>query len=176
MQTWKKDISLVYECYYKDVYGYCLKLCEQNTHLAEELAQNAFYKAILAADSFRGNCEVKTWLCQIARNDYISYLRKEKHLTKSNACEQLMESIPDPQTNVLSKIEDSESVSEIMKVLNTLDSPYKEVFKLKILYDMEYKDIADYYQKSENWTRVTFYRAKQKIIDALAQKGPNLYE
>lgn len=176
MQSLKKNIHLIYECYYKEVYGYCLKLCEQNSHLAEELTQNAFYKAILAADSFRGNCEVKTWLCQIARNDYISYLRKEKRLTKNQASQQLLESTPDPQTNILQKIEDSESVQEIQQILTQLESPYKEVFRLKILHDMDYKQIASLYQKSESWARVTFYRAKQKIMDALTQKGFDFYE
>ena len=79
MDSLQKEINVIYQCYYKDVYRFCYQLCGQNLHLAEELTQNTFYKAILSADSFKGNCEIKTWLCQIARNDYLNYLRKEKH-------------------------------------------------------------------------------------------------
>ena len=171
MNSLKNEMNIVYQCYYKEVYGFCFQLCGQNAHLAEELTQNAFYKAILSADSFKGNCEIKTWLCRIARNDYLNYLRKEKHLSKTQAAEQLLELTPDPQPSVLQKIEDSENVLEILQTLDTLEPPYCEIFRLKIINDMDYKQIATLYGKSENWARVTFYRAKQKIIEALKEKG-----
>lgn len=171
MNSMKSDMNIIYRCYYKEVYGFCFQLCGQNAHLAEELTQNTFYKAILSADSFKGNCEIKTWLCRIARNDYLNYLRNEKHLSKTQAAEQVLELTPDPQTPILQKIEDSESVSEILQTLDSLETPYGEVFRLKIINDMEYKEIASIYGKSENWARVTFYRAKQKIIEALKEKG-----
>lgn len=171
MNSMKSDMNIIYRCYYKEVYGFCFQLCGQNAHLAEELTQNTFYKAILSADSFKGNCEIKTWLCRIARNDYFNYLRKEKHLSKTQAAEQVLELTADPETPILQKIEDSESVSEILRTLDTLETPYDEVFRLKVINDMEYKEIASIYGKSENWARVTFYRAKQKIIEALKEKG-----
>lgn len=76
MSQFKKDIDVIYNRYYKDIYFFCYRMCENNESLAEELTQNAFFKAFQSADFFRGNCSVKTWLCQIAHNDYISYLRK----------------------------------------------------------------------------------------------------
>ncbi|MBR4083591.1 MAG: sigma-70 family RNA polymerase sigma factor [Lachnospiraceae bacterium] len=171
MDSLYKEINIIYQCYYKDVYRFCYELCNQDAHLAEELTQNTFYKAILAADSFKGNCEIKTWLCRIARNDYLNYLRKEKRLSKTQASEQLLEDIPDIRPSVLQQIEDSESTMEILRVLDALEPPYAEVFRLKIINDMEYKEIAELYGKTENWVRVTYYRAKQKIIEALKQKG-----
>lgn len=57
MDSLQKEINVIYQCYYKDVYRFCYQLCGQNVHLAEELTQNTFYKAILSADSFKGNCE-----------------------------------------------------------------------------------------------------------------------
>ena len=171
MNSLKNEMDIVYQCYYKEVYGFCFQLCGQNAHLAEELTQNTFYKAILSADTFKGNCEIKTWLCRIARNDSFNYLRKEKHLSKTQAAEQVLELTADPETPILQKIEDSESVSKILQTLGTLETPYGEVFRLKVINDMEYKEIAAIYGKSETWARVTFYRAKQKIIDAMKEKG-----
>jgi RNA polymerase sigma-70 factor (ECF subfamily) len=171
LDSLQKEINIIYQCYYKDVYRFCYQLCGQNVHLAEELTQNAFYKAILSADSFKGNCEIKTWLCRIARNDYLNYLRKEKHLSKTQVAEELLEGIPDNQPTILKQIEDKESTREILQELNALEPPYGEVFRLKVIHDMEYKEIAGLYGKTENWARVTYYRAKQKLIDALHQKG-----
>lgn len=139
--------------------------------MAEELTQDTFFKAIQAADSFRGNCEIKTWLCQIARNDYISYLRKEKHLSKTEAAEQVLKNVPDPQESIQTQFEDCESAMEIRRILEQLEPPYGEVFRFRVLQELTYKEIAAIYKKTENWARVTYYRAKQKIIEALKQEG-----
>ena len=176
MNQLKNEMSIIYRRYYKDVYHFCCRLCEHNKDLAEELTQNAFFKAIETADSFRGNCEIKTWLCQIAKNDYISYLRKENHLSKTESSDQIIENIVDPQESMQKKLEDSESAMEIRLILNELESPYGEVFRLKVLYDMDYKEISAIYKKTENWARVTYYRAKQKIIETMKQEGKYNYE
>lgn len=111
MSQFKKDIDVIYNRYYKDIYFFCYRMCENNESLAEELTQNAFFKAFQSADSFRGNCSVKTWLCQIAHNDYISYLRKNKHLSTA-AAEDYLRNIADPQESVQTKLEDSRALPQ----------------------------------------------------------------
>ncbi len=176
MNDLKREMSLMYNRYYKDVYSFCCRLCRQNQDLAEELTQNTFVKAIQSAGSFRSECQVKTWLCQIAKNDYISYLRKEKHISQTEAANRILENEPDPQEPVQKRLEDWESAKEISRILNDLDTPYGEVFRLKVLQEMDYKEIAAMYQKTENWARVTYYRAKQKIIERMRQEGNGNYE
>lgn len=171
MNHLQAEMGVIYSRYYKDVYHYCFRLCENNSDLAEDLTQNTFFKAIQSIDSFRGNCEIKTWLCQIARNDYISYLRKEKHLTKGQSAEHILQNTEDPAESVQTRIEDSESAKEISLILDNLEQPYGEVFRLRVLQEMDYKDIAAIYKKTENWARVTYYRAKQKIIENMNKKG-----
>lgn len=82
MYQLKDEMDIVYRRYYGDVYRFCLSMCDYNESIAEEITQNSFFKAINSADSFRGDCKILTWLCRIARNDYISYLRKEKRMSK----------------------------------------------------------------------------------------------
>lgn len=60
--------------YYKIVFGYVFSLCE-NKELTEDIVQDTFVQAILHEKSFRGDCKVETWLCQIAKNLYYSHLR-----------------------------------------------------------------------------------------------------
>ena len=167
MDSLKTEMGIIYSRYYKDVYYFCLHLCEQNPDLAEELTQNTFFKAIQSAGRFHGDCEMKTWLCQIAKHHYISYLRKEKHLMKNTNAEQILENMTDGQEPVHTRLEDSETASEICSILDGLEQPYDEVFRLKVLQEMNYKEIAAIYKKTESWVRVTYYRAKQKIIEAM---------
>ena len=108
-----------------------------------------------------------TWLCQIARNDYISYLRKEKHFIKEVEFEKTIENIPDEKTFILERLEEKESVAKITEILGQMKSPYADVFRMKVMEDKTYQEIAKSSGKSENWARVTYYRAKEQIIEKM---------
>ena len=59
----------------------------KDPHIAEEITQETFFKALKGVKHFQGKCSIKSWLCQIARNEYISYTRK-KHRTDQELTEQ----------------------------------------------------------------------------------------
>ena len=69
-----EDYQAIYTQYFEDVYKYLLTLC-QDPVLAEEITQETFFKALKALDSFRGQCRLYVWLCQIAKNTYFTYLK-----------------------------------------------------------------------------------------------------
>ena len=73
------DFQEVYDLYFREVYRYALSLC-RNESIAEEITQETFYKALAKLDSFDGKCKISVWLCQIAKNTYISMCRKDKYL------------------------------------------------------------------------------------------------
>ena len=51
--------------------------------------------------------------------------------------------------------------------LHGLKEPYREVFWLKTFGELSFKQIAGLFEKSENWVRVTYYRAKLKIREEI---------
>lgn len=67
----------IYEMYFKDVYLYILRL-SGNEHIAEEITSETFFKALQSIDKFKGECDIRVWLCQIAKNSYYTYLNKNK--------------------------------------------------------------------------------------------------
>ena len=69
------EFEELYHLYYKDVYYYVLKLTDYQDHIAEEVTQESFYQAYIYLKKFRGECSVKSWLCQIAKNTYYKYLK-----------------------------------------------------------------------------------------------------
>ena len=69
------NFSDIYTLYFEDVYKYLLALCHDE-ELAEELAQDTFFKAMKSYENFRGDCKITTWLCQIAKHSFFLY---EKH-------------------------------------------------------------------------------------------------
>lgn len=71
--------------YFDDVYRYLLSLSGSES-TAEELTSETFFCAMNALDRFRGECSVRVWLCQIAKNLYYSQLRREKRLAPLEDC------------------------------------------------------------------------------------------
>ena len=59
----------IYSSYFKDVYLYTLRL-SSSKEIAEEVTAETFFKALKSISSFRGDCSIVTWLCQIAKNSY----------------------------------------------------------------------------------------------------------
>ena len=154
------EFQEVYDLYFKDVYKYALSLC-RNEHIAEEVTQETFFKALKSIDSFRGQCKLYVWLCQIAKNTYFSMAAKEKNRSYED---EILESAEETMERALLV---KESAFEIHKVLHELEEPYKEVFSLRIFGQLSFKQIGTLFGKTESWARVTYHRARLKIKEEL---------
>ena len=155
------DFQEVYNLYFRDVYRYALSLC-RNESVAEEITQETFYKALAKLNNFDGKCKISVWLCQIAKNTYISMCRKDKRL-KYSADTDLSQ-----DTESIEEIFfDKETAFAIHKVLHTLDEPYKEVFSLRTFGELSFKQIAELFGKTEEWARVTYHRARLRIKEEM---------
>lgn len=169
MKRYVSDMDIIYNKYYKDVLFFAKSL-SGNMDIAEEVTQNTFCKAIQAAHKFRGDCDIRVWLCKIARNDYLNYVRKEKRLVLGENTEKLLANTPDASESAVNQIEDMESAKEIQAILTEMEEPYHQVFVLRVLHDMPYDKIARAYGKTESWARVTYHRARLKIVNEFEKK------
>ena len=151
----------LYEENYKIVYGYLFSLSKNKT-ISEDLTSETFLKAFAKISTFKGDSKISTWLCQIAKNEYLQYLRKQK---KSEPIEEYTD-IEAPE-RIEDIVQDKSITITIHKLLHNLEEPYKEVFILKVFAELSYKDIACVLNKTETWARVTYYRARIKIIERL---------
>jgi RNA polymerase sigma-70 factor (ECF subfamily) len=153
------DFNELYNIYADDVYRFVLALC-RNEHIAEDITSETFLKAIKSVDSFRGDCNVRVWLCQIAKNTYYNSVKRNKFVTE------MPDEMPSDDEFEL-RLFDKSQVFEIHKILHLLDEPYKGVFSLRIFAELSFSEIGELYSKTESWARVTFYRAKNKIREAI---------
>jgi RNA polymerase sigma-70 factor, ECF subfamily len=156
------DFEVIYSKYFADIYKYALSISRNET-LAEEITQETFFKALKSIDKFKGECKMRVWLCQIAKNTYFSLCKKNKHITNEPFVENESESI---EQNLIN----SETAMEIHKTLHFLDEPYKEVFTLRVFGELSFLQIAELFRKTESWARVTFHRAKIKMKEGLKWK------
>lgn len=149
----------VYAVYFDDVYRYLLSLSGSES-VAEELTSETFFRAMDALDRFRGECSVRVWLCQIAKNLYYSQLRREKCLAPLEDCQIAEESHEE-------ELEDHSEAARIQELLHALREPYKEVFMWRVYGEKSFRDIGALFGKTENWACVTYHRAKRMIREGL---------
>ena len=158
------NIEELYRTYFDIVYRY-IRSVSQDGALAEEVTQETFFKALKKADQFRGDCDVRVWLCQIAKNTLYDHLKKQKRQLLGD--EKLEEAESADGELLEEKLAQRSQAMEIHKVLHRLSEPYKEVFSLRTFGELKFSEIGMLFGKSENWARVTYYRARVKIREEL---------
>lgn len=153
------DIEKIYDEYFEAIYKYLLCLTH-NSDISEELTQETFYRAVQKINSYKGNCEISVWLCQIAKHLWYDYCRKNKRILNLKESDLLNIQDIDSIDNMI--ILQDEKMSLYKKIQN-LDEKTKEVMYLRLSGELTFKEIGIILNKSEAWARVTFYRGKIKL-------------
>lgn len=156
------EFEELYKIHYSQVYKYVLKLCKDEI-IAEEITQETFFKVLKNLAGFKGQCKFSVWVCQIAKNTYFTYLKKNRMFSEIpiDACPSETESGPE------NLIADKDMSLRIHKILHDMEEPYREVFWMRIFGELSFREIACIHKKSESWARVTYHRAKIRIKEKL---------
>lgn len=163
------DFEKLYIEYFHTVYGYLLSM-SHDPHISEELTQEAFLKALKKISMFQSGTNAKAWLCQIAKNLFYDYIRRNKLVVKpcdSTIDQFVQELYPDVEESLIEK----ELSIRIHKILHTLAEPYREVFSLRVFGELSFTDIGAIFDKSDGWARTTYFRAKSKIREELKNEN-----
>ena len=153
-----QNMEEIYKQYFKTVnkYLFCLT---HNSDISEELTQETFYRAVKKIDTYKGECKISVWLCQIAKNLWFDQCRKNKK--KINLEEDLLNQYAIDTTE--EKVISNDEKIYLYKKMQNLDEKTREVMYLRITGELSFKEIGTILNKTENWARVTFYRGKSKL-------------
>ena len=157
------EFETIYRRYFTDVELY-LRAITKEESLAEELTEQVFFQALKALPTFRGDCDIRTWLCAMARNAYLSHLRKTRPTEDITQIQ-----IPDPRQAVEEQVADKQQAMSIHRILHQMPEPYKEVFSLRVFGQLSFEDIGGLFGRTANWACVSYHRAKQKIRDKMEE-------
>lgn len=156
------EMKQCYDAYSKKIYVYLLSLC-RNHDIAQDIMQETFYQAIKHIDEYRRDCSMYTWLCSIAKNLWLKEVRRQKYHpaaedvgNNASLCQS-----PEEQT------ETKETLLSVMKRIHTLPEQEKEIVLMRATGELSFREIGEIFGKSENWARVTYYRAKVKLKEEL---------
>lgn len=154
-------IEEIYKMYSRKVFLFLLSKTN-NEDIAEELTQETFFQAVQCIDKFKGNSSILTWLCGIAKNVWLKYLRKRQKTVS------IEDNIPEITNKEHMDVQWEQK--EILQLIHGMDEPVREVMYLRLISNLTFAEIGEIIGKTENWTRVTFYRGKQKIVKEILKR------
>ena len=144
---------------YRIVYGYLLSLCGSPAW-AEDLTSETFLKAIRRIDDYDGQRKPSTWLCAIGKN---LYLNERKRFSRHVSLDSVVIA---EDTTMEEKIIEQDTAKQIEQLSRKLEEPKNQVFAMR-LNGLSFREIGEALGKTENWARVTFFRAKNEILAEL---------
>lgn len=153
----------IYKAYFQDVYLYTKSLaCDKD--VAEEIAQETFFKALRSFHQFDGKKDIRAWLFTIAKNTYFTQYKKQQRETT------IEEHSAQKNVQLVNYLMDEEQALMIHRFLHAMEEPYKEVFSLRTFGELSFETIGHLFGKSDGWARVTYYRARKKIMEYMEAK------
>lgn len=151
----------IYRSHFQDVYRYALRLTGGDEAAADELTGETFFRALRAIDRFRGDCSLRVWLCQIAKNCRISQLRAERRTESLD--EPALSDLPDPARSPEEVLLEDAERAAVRTAVNSLPEPYRRVFCQRAEAGRGFRAIGADFGKSENWACVTYHRARAML-------------
>lgn len=160
-----QDFETIYSTYFSQVYRYArsLTLDEQ---AAEDITAETFLRAMRALPGFRGECEIRVWLCRIAKNLWLTEQKKRARLTDD----------PDDSLTLLEDgrdftetVADRDTTRSLHRALHRLDEPYREVFSLRVFAELPFADIGELFGHNAHWACVTYHRARTKLLEEMEE-------
>ena len=156
----------LYKTQGKPVYRFLLSLTG-DPHQAEELLQETFYQAFLHIDRFQGRSSLYTWLCCIGKNAWLKETKRRSRYADTPYEElSLADPAPPPEDAMLRQ----ERSHRLRRAVLQLRDPHREIFILHAFGGLKFQEIAALHQKTETWARVTYFRARKIIQEALTDE------
>ena len=173
-----------FECIYKEYYGRLFAFLYKLTsdwHTAEELTQESFYQAFRSMGSFRGECELFTWLAGIGRHVFYRWLRRKRlqpeAISPEAAADAWLENLPDDADGPVEHAERAEVLQAVRELVRTLPENYRDVVMLRVYAGLPFAQVAAALGIRESSAKVLYFRAKEKLAAQLRpQMGDGLTE
>lgn len=157
------EFEEIYSEYFQEVFLFIRSL-SHDERIAEEITQEAFFKALKSLERFDGSKDIRAWLFTIAKNTYFSHYKKMKKQVES-------ELIQEQRTEVqfIKHLMNEDDAFIVHQFIHSMNEPYKEVFSLRTFGELSFEKIGRLFGKSAGWARITFYRARKQILEYMEE-------
>jgi RNA polymerase sigma-70 factor (ECF subfamily) len=162
------------------LYNFALRTLRERT-AAEDLVQETFVRVAQAAADFKADARFLTWVYTILRHLCIDQLRKnalrrhpsldEPRRTDEGDGPTLGERTADPRgrADVERSVDSGRMRERIVAAIETLPDDQREVYLMREVSNLKFKDIADITGVPENTVKSRMRYALERLQEALAE-------
>ena len=160
------------------IYNFILRSVRDRERAAD-LTQETFLRVVQRADSFRGGSKLSTWIYAIARNLCIDHGRRMV-FRRHRSLDAPMKAGEEKSSPMVDRVASAEPVTDrdaiaeqlqlqIAEAVEELPEDQREVFLLRQVQGMAFKDIAELVGVSENTVKSRMRYALERLQGALAE-------
>lgn len=170
--------EIVLERYRRPIYNFIYRSVREPQR-AEDLLQDVFLKVVQRAGDFRGQAKFSTWLYTITRNLCIDHSRKMSHRrhrsldAPSHRGEEgsspMVERVPGKELGVDRDAISNQLSAEIAAAVEKLPEEQREVFLMRQVQGLRFKDIGEIVGVSENTVKSRMRYALERLQEALSE-------
>lgn len=161
------------EKYERRLWAYVKRIIYVNTEDAEDILQEVFLKAYRNLNGFNTNKKFSSWIYRIAHNEAISFLRKNSKRNVeivNDLSKDLFDGIASGLDLEREYIEEEER-ERFERIIQSLDSKYRDVLILKFLEEKDYNEISEILEISSGTVGSLISRAKVKLKVLMEENG-----
>lgn len=153
----------IYDNYFSFVYSVCIRIL-RSPELAEDLTQETFLQIFKKLKSFAGHSKLSTWVYQIAFNQCLMFLRKNKRKIKG-------ESLDDIDNNFQPAIANNFDEKILLEsCISQLADGFRNVFVLNVIHGYEHSEVGEILGICEGTSKSQAHKARQKMRRLLKRK------
>lgn len=170
--------EVLLERYRRPVYNFILRSVRQRDR-AEELLQDVFLRVVQRSGDFKGQSKLSTWLYTIARNLCIDHSRKmqfRRHKSldaptrgRDEEGPSLMDRVEGKELGAHREAIGNELRERIAHAIDQLPEEQREVFLMRQVSSLPFKEIADIVGVPENTVKSRMRYALERLQEALAE-------
>lgn len=171
--------EVLLERYERSLYTYILRSVRRR-ELADELLQEVLLRVVQRASDFKGGSKVSTWLYTIARNLCIDHSRKMVFRRHASLDASGRSGLEEESTSLLDRIAGEATRTDRRAIANDLSvriilaveelpEEQREVFLLRQLQNLPFRDIADVVGVPENTVKSRMRYALERLQRALEE-------
>jgi RNA polymerase sigma-70 factor (ECF subfamily) len=126
----------------------------------DELVQDTLVRAFASLDGFRGDSSFRTWLFSIEHRLLLDRRRAEKRRPHGP---EIAESDASTEFDALDELMASEAMGRVNKAVARLTPTQREVFVLRVVEGLSYREVARVVKTTEGAARVHYHNAMRAI-------------
>lgn len=154
---------------YKDGLILYLNGYVNNIFIAEELAEDTFFRLMIKKPKYSGKSAFKSWLYAIGRNVAVDFIRHNSKLLNT-PIEDMENYLSEEQSLEQSYIQEERKIV-VHKALSKLAPDYRTILWLVFFEDFSNREAAIALKKNDRQIKNLLYRAKQSLKSELEKEG-----